>query len=576
MRVDVHTHIFTLRSILSREAIRVFTQRLERYCPPFLAEAIGDLLYDQLDKPEYLDERRLLRALVQKLTGVQTFNDLIGQHFLGDLLSVQVEGDLDALTVEALSDIITRVADVYQGGGVPGKVLNVIETLRASMQPTITDVADDILQHMDDDGVIGALMLDIFVAPESDRDRKTYLGQIAGTAEAALQRPGRILPFFGVHPDRPRHLEELKKAIEHKGFVGVKLYPSLGYTVGSPEMRRVYQYCMEADLPVLLHCGHGGFYREKRLIDHCDPDQWTSVLADSEFAGLRVCFAHFGGWEALGKRHCLGENWDPQIDVDENWGRKIYDFMLLYPNVYTDLAKHVGMFEDAQHEQVYFDTMRELIADPKIGKRILFGTDAWLLRLDMPVKPYWDKWKAGAGQALDEITIEGPRSFLGFPDAGGGEMAGNLKRYVEHMERNRHRVGGPPAPWLEQEIGLPFSLDRDPPNWDFRKLAVRDTYQFLGAYLTDRQAERGYRPNRLIHLKQLPYFDPDDPNFAGRCRDMARRFIDFADQNLTYTEGHSFGSAVDLFVGIFKRGDLRFCDVAMALNTVIDYPEPIS
>lgn len=50
MRIDIHTHVFTLHSILSREAIRVITQRLEDtgFVPDVLAEAIGSMLHEQL------------------------------------------------------------------------------------------------------------------------------------------------------------------------------------------------------------------------------------------------------------------------------------------------------------------------------------------------------------------------------------------------------------------------------------------------------------------------------------------------------------------------------------------------
>jgi predicted TIM-barrel fold metal-dependent hydrolase len=557
VRIDIHTHVFTLHSILSREAIRVVTQRLEDtgFVPDVLAEAIGGLLHEQLEKPEYLDERRLLRKLLQKLTGIDSFNEVVENQFSNDLISIQLNQDLDDLAADALSDIITRVLDAYAGGGVPGKILDVIEALRLSMQATITDIADDLLRHMDDDGIIVSLMLHIFGAPETAQDRQRYMSQINGAAEAALQRPGRILPFFGVHPERPGHLEELKNAIENKGFVGVKLYPSLGYSVDSDEMRLVYEYSIEKDLPVLLHCGHGGFYRTEDQIQLCDPAQWANVLAD--FDGLRVCFAHFGGWEALAKRYCLEENLPPEADPEDNWGKKIYDFMLTYPNVYTDLAKHVTMFENDADEEMYFDTMRELIADPAIGKRLLFGTDAWLLRLDMPVEEYWDLWRNAAGTAWDDITIDAPRAFLGFEGDSPADWRGKLTRYVGYMADNRESVGQEPAAWLSEAVAEPFTVDRNPPNWDTNSPAVRNTYQFLGEFLTEEQVAGDAIENRLIRLNELPYFDSDDPNFTGRCRDMARRFIDFSTQNRGYRGEHDFDSAVDLFIGIFKSGDMR-------------------
>lgn len=578
LRIDAHSHIFTLRSILSREAIRVITQRLlDAGAPAVLARAVEDLLSDQLKKPRVFDERRLLKALLEKLLRFGEIQKAIPTHFAIGPLSVNLEHRLDDLAVEALSDAITKLVDSAAGGGKVGKIFNVLQTLRQAMQPTITDIADDILAPMmtgnpGDECVIVALMMDIFGADESGIDRATYLSQISGTAEAALQRPGRVLPFFGIHPDRPGHLQELKAAVSSKGFIGVKLYPSLDYKVDSERMRDVYRYCVEAELPVLLHCGHGGFYRTKAAINQCDPAQWEAVLADSAFEKLRVCFAHFGGWEALGHRACLDPLNPPALD---NWSRKIYLYMKRYPNVYTDLAKHVEMFENAAHGQTYFDTLRELISDSAIGHRILYGTDAWLLRLDMPFHDYLAKWKAGAGTAYDSISVTGPRAFLGFADRQE-DWAGNLKRFVELMRDNRARLGDDPAPWLATAIGAPCAKDRDHPGWNFRRMAVRDTYQFLGKYLTKAQKGRGHRQNRLLTLKELAYYDPADPNFVGVCRHLARIFIDFADTNIGYAPGHSFSSTVELFVEIFHKGDLTLSEVAMTLDTVLNYPEKIS
>jgi hypothetical protein len=233
------------------------------------------------------------------------------------------------------------------------------------------------------------------------------------------------------------------------------------------------------------------------------------------------------------------------------------------------------MFDDPADEQTYFDTMRQLLASPAIGKRILFGTDAWLLRLDMPFDEYLRKWRTAAGSAWDDITVEGPQAFLGFapqPD----KMRGNMRRFVDFMRQNRHRVGGEPAPWLQRVIGEAFSKDRDRPDWNFKRYAVRDTYQFLGPYLRDAHLDRSYKEHRVVPLRDLAYYDPSDPNFVGRCRDMARRFVDFADQRVKYAPGHTFGSTVDMFTDIFKKGDLRLSDVATALDTVLEYPERIT
>ncbi len=581
MRIDVHTHVFTLYSILSREAVRVITQRLEyRGVPKPLADAVGDLLYEQLDRPEYLDEVRLLERLIHRFMGVPSLSEAARARLRGTPFELGMDSSLDDVVVRRASEFITSALDAVEAEGLVDTVVDVIQTLRQSMKPTITDVADDLLAHMERDDVMVALMMDIFGAPELEQDRRRYLAQIEGTAEAALQRPGRILPFFGLHPERPGHFDELRRAVEEKGFVGVKLYPSLGYSVDSPEMRRVYTYCLERELPVLLHCGHGGFFRTREAIELCNPIQWTDVLRD--FEGLRVCFAHFGGWEALGRRHCLGENWPPPEQPDarpeDNWGRTILEFMKRYPGVYTDLAKHVAMFEPEHESQfdTYFKTLRELVADPEVGPRILFGTDAWLLRLDMPFERYWTLWREGAGTAWDAITVEGPRRFVGLEGDDPAGWRANIRNFVRHMAAHRDDVGDAPAAWLARAVAEPFHVRRDPPDWDFHRQAVRDTYQFLGQFLSARQAEEGYLANRTRRLRDLPYYDPADPNFGGRCRDMARRFVDFAEQGMGFRGAHDFASAVEVFIDVFREGRMRFCEVAVTLNQIIDYPDVIA
>ena len=159
MRVDVHTHIFTLRAILNREAIRVIGQRLrDKNVPGWLVDAVEELLDDQLDRPEYLDQRRLLKLLIEKLTGVASFNQWLSDTLSGDTLEVRIRGDLDGLPADVLSDLLTRMAQRHSGEGIPGMIINVIETLRTAMQPTITQVADSILEGMDPDDVVVGCM----------------------------------------------------------------------------------------------------------------------------------------------------------------------------------------------------------------------------------------------------------------------------------------------------------------------------------------------------------------------------------------------------------------------------------
>lgn len=58
MHFNVHAHVFSLRTVLTREAVRVITQRRsDRGVPSLLVTAVERLLGRLLDKPEVLDER---------------------------------------------------------------------------------------------------------------------------------------------------------------------------------------------------------------------------------------------------------------------------------------------------------------------------------------------------------------------------------------------------------------------------------------------------------------------------------------------------------------------------------------
>lgn len=583
LRIDGHTHIFTLRTILSREAIRVMTQRirdLHERMPAQFVDALERVLYRHYERPYVFDERRWLSALLRQLPLVGGAPDRVR-----DLLppGVELGSDYDDLPAAVLLGALETYANRHDAG-VAKAIMNVIAALRQATRPTITEIADDILRDMEEgnpgeDHAIVALMMDIYGADNTPYDRHVYRGQIEGTREAVLQRPGRILPFFGVHPDRPETLDELKAATESGAFVGVKLYPSLGYAVDSDRMREIYRHCLRAQLPVLLHCGHGGFYRSKAAIDQCDPEQWRSIIESDEFADLRVCFAHFGGWETLGRGWHDEANWPPpdqrEPGYDYSWGRTILEFMEHHPNVFTDLAKHAEMFPDPATRDRYFDTLRTFLDDPDIGARLLYGTDAWLLRLDMEFSAYLRLWKAAAGSTYDAITRDGPQRFLGFhgdDPAGWGE---NLRRYVAFLAEHRDRVGAEPADWLAAAVGEAFSVTRDLPGWDGRKHAVRDTYQFLGRYMPVPVRQRGFRAHRDVTLRELTYFDPRNPTFEAQCRDLARQFVTFLSQRTGYVQDHTFDSVVDLFIGVFRSGRLTLGGTAGAVDTVFAYEEHV-
>jgi predicted TIM-barrel fold metal-dependent hydrolase len=529
--------------------------------------AIDKLLDDLLDRPRYLNERQLLGLLFQKLLDTDGFNQLLDTRLAGMPITLTLRGaDPMDLPLEALQRALDQISTLTDDASSVGKsIYDVVATLRISMKPTITDVADHVLEQLDQDDAIVALMMDIRAPDEGARDRENFLRQIAGTEEAALQRPGRVLPFFAVHPERPDCLALLKQAVEKRGFVGVKLYPSLGYSIDHPTLLEVYDYCLEMDLPVVLHCSHGGFYRKAEYIDYCDPGDWEAVLTGDR-AGLRVCFAHFGGWQALGEPDGL----DPGT-----WGRTILDLIQTRPNVFTDLAYHTSQMGDPAAEAHYFSKLAELLADDLLKRRILYGSDTWLLRLDLANTYFRSYFEERMTEAeFRQISEIAPMEFLGFPRPGRA-MRPNLQRYVAAVDARRSKLGAEPAKWLRNRLSGSLTVDRAPASWSIRKDAPARTWQGLANVMTNSQRQK-FLTARLIQLSDLTYFQPRDPNFHHKCQHLALTFVQFAGQGGAYRGRWDDTSAVNHFTELFRKGEDTLGEVALVLDSVFEYGKPLA
>ncbi|CAI2933870.1 Putative metal-dependent hydrolase of the TIM-barrel fold protein [Aminobacter niigataensis] len=135
--------------------------------------------------------------------------------------------------------------------------------------------------------------------------------QIARTTELHMHS------FVGFDPWREAEgggsLKLVKRAILDCGFVGVKLYPPMGFQAfgngeirfpkGAPggmemetALRRLYAWCESNDVPIMAHaenslgslCGYG---------HRASPSWWREALR--EFPKLRVNLAHFGSFDEL-------------------------------------------------------------------------------------------------------------------------------------------------------------------------------------------------------------------------------------------------------------------------------------
>ncbi|HEV8363818.1 MAG TPA: amidohydrolase family protein, partial [Gemmatimonadaceae bacterium] len=401
---------------------------------------------------------------------------------------------------------------------------------------------------------------------EPERDRKNFLRQLRETSEAVLQRPGRIFPFVAVNTRRANHLELLKNATANMGFVGVKLYPSLGFRIDSDAMAEVVDFCAGNDLPITMHCNHGGFAKDAASVEFCDPEHWTEHLGLHE--NLKICFAHFGGIEGL-----FGTS-----DEDTEWTNKIVAFMHGFPNVFADLSFHVDMMRDAAIETRYFEKLNGFLTQPSIGDRILFGTDSWLVRQHLGERNYWKFFEDRLSAAhFAQIADANPQRFLGLPQAAGG-VRPNITRHVEFIRSNRKSVGAEPAAWVKAAIAEPFTINRFAPEWTPNNKAHVVTFAVLKEQMTKAQRDAGFRQAGDFHLRELLYFKPDqfpEAIFKQKCDALALRLCKVAKEqpNTELESGVTTDSAFDSVRDLVGSGEETIAVMGGVIDSLFRFAE---
>lgn len=559
MHINGHAHIFTLQSVLSREAIAIMVGRLRGLgLRDFIVDAVEEILDAQLNRQEYLVEDELLVRFVRAIARHDAFSsmiDLPGVPFEVRILS----GGVDHLGARALRAALDRLSSWIDAKDGPGKSpFDVFETLRIALQPTIPRVADRLLAHLGPDDAIVALMMDIVAEDEGERDRRNYLGQIRGTMDAVLARPGRVLPFIGVNPRRPDHFELMRRAIEEQGFLGVKLYPSLGFEVTTPAIGKVLGYCREMDVPIVVHCTSGGFNRDASTAGYAHPKHWLELFTGGD-DGLRVSFAHCGGWGGF----CH------QVADQVEWADTILSYMEDYPNVYADLSYHIEMMmRGGDVEAAYFEALTKLLAGPN-GDRILFGTDSWLLRLNIDDAVYWEYFRkqCGAGE-FDRIAGENPRRFLGIPE-DGGTPAPNILRHLEFLRANAARVGALPARWVRDLIDVSWPSGHQDSAWSRNNHAHVAAYNVFKTQIPPRLRDEGFEAAGFLRLRQLDYFGNGKRPSESRLTSIVLNLMtQCAAYGAVAEADHSDTSIRPVLIDVLGDGDCTLSDLGATLDAV--------
>ncbi len=266
-------------------------------------------------------------------------------------------------------------------------------------------------------------------------------------AREIAHRRGMISPDGQVEIDRPMTL--VRDAIENRGFIGVKLYNSLGYRpLGNGDrevsLRRLriavrnnkmtylfkgddldqvlcelYDYCVDNEVPITAHCVMNGIEAYPKASFHFGKAEfWKEVLKQDRYRKLRVNLAHFGWNQARGQGY----------DGSESWVKDICDLILEHDNLYTDVSHHRVLTAGGARRFVdgYRRMQRDYAGDmDKIKRRILYGSDWHVLRRLRRYRSFLDRYEqvlTRAGlfdeQELDAFRGGSAMEFLGLTPGG--------------------------------------------------------------------------------------------------------------------------------------------------------------
>ncbi len=217
----------------------------------------------------------------------------------------------------------------------------------------------------------------------------------------------------------------VKRAISEAGFLGVKLYPPMGFapwgnadlnvwhdkptlpaSAAQPDfghkldvaMRRLFEWCLSNDVPIMAHSNHSnGPYEDFEAL--AGAEHWERAL--TMFPGLRVSFGHLG---------------DSDIeDHDAALSRSFVDLMTNAAgtrgaNVFADSGFFAGVLS---RPQAVIDILDKVMGDPAtqlLSKRLMYGTDWTMVLPQRNVENYLAEF-AGVMREIDrrrELNRQGP------------------------------------------------------------------------------------------------------------------------------------------------------------------------
>lgn len=251
---------------------------------------------------------------------------------------------------------------------------------------------------------------------------------------------GRVHPMVGFDPLRDAQFlgfadnspfAWVRRAVEEMGFLGVKMYPPMGFRPsGNEEVRppelgaigieksleRLFEWCAAEDVPVMVH-GAGSYASRPDRGERADPRHWERVL--ERHPGLRLNLGHFGG------------DFQFVLEEFESWGFYIGRLMRDYERVFADTSfSEFGLastpFDDRDaFSDSYLSLLDSFYASyPVARERLLYGSDWHVLLVSAGASDYLRSFVARFGayfpRELNAVLGANALSWLGLDDPESG------------------------------------------------------------------------------------------------------------------------------------------------------------
>lgn len=432
--IDAHCHIFNVEDVPAAAMLKgPIAHTLENFSQELLV-ALSDLIaaIAYLVTPSVRAELAMLEELASKHRAVLRVQPDAGRSVADGLLEIQREKFIRAFVQEAQDPrflnlfrlqleayqrdnrqevVFSRMSEgnvraILEGRvprpratpGTSGDPRNLIAFAYTLTSPRFVNLIA--LQNLYAGGP-GVPAVDAFCPSMLDLDH--WLGcphtaasqhdQMLLMEQIAVMSGGAILPFIGYNPrtdvqQQGASLARVIDAVCNRGFIGVKVYPPMGYSghgnaadtgpgacpriedgdAIDAALGRLYAWCIDHNVPLMSHTSHS-FGQTDAHEDCASPDGWRAAIG--KFDGLRIQAGHFGGSSAYAIEHAWAAEYVAMTAASQ--GR----------NVYVDLSNLDDLFVP---DSTVGKAMEPLY--PAAARRMVYGSDWYMIELQNAAATY--------------------------------------------------------------------------------------------------------------------------------------------------------------------------------------------